>query len=112
MNHIESAKEEFRNAFCKIRICKGCQKKECDYSTSGCPWFIDSLILNEEGQQRTTREQIESFIESALLQTEQRVREEIREKVENTEIRYGKLRGKAMVYLDDVLASITKAGDN
>lgn len=58
---------EFKKKFLKKKICKCCLKEKCDYSTTGCPWYQDNLVLNENGGEVNTAEQMKSHIHTSFI---------------------------------------------
>lgn len=58
----EQWEEEFDKKFCTEQICKGCHNSVCDYSTTGCPWRQSGVLLNKDGGEVDTAEQIKDFI--------------------------------------------------
>jgi hypothetical protein len=69
-------RERFNEQFCNEKVCRTCRNKECDYSTTGCPWYQTTVFLHSENA-----EQIIAFIAqveaTAIAATEARILEGI-----------------------------------
>jgi len=77
----EEIKKEFKEKFCNIKICKCCNKTKCDNSTTGCPWYVDTLILNKDGQSDTVDNIVDWFF-SIRAQDGKDIREDERQTTE------------------------------
>lgn len=62
--------QSFREKFCKTKVCKCCGYEKCDYSTTGCPWYVDGFILDAMGHKLSVAEEIEQWLESAFKEIE------------------------------------------
>jgi len=86
MTNTEKRLKEFREKFLKQKICKTCLREACDYSTTGCPWYQETLTLNKDTKDwEDTGEQMLAFlsasIHQALAEDRERVRGIVNEKV-------------------------------
>ena len=65
----ESTMEErFEKQFCTTKICKGCLRTDCDYSTTGCPWYQNGYFLDEDIKDFSTQENLKKFIRTEINQ--------------------------------------------
>lgn len=58
--------EQFDEKFCNIKICKCCGLRECDHSTTGCPWYEDDLFIDDWGYKVLTKERVKAFIRETI----------------------------------------------
>ena len=68
---IEEEKKEFEARFCNERICKCCLNKECNHSTTGCPWYQNDVFLHTDNAI-----QIKAFLTTAMQRAYEAGREE------------------------------------
>lgn len=66
---IEERIMKFKEKFCKKRVCQCCRKEICDYSTTGCPWYTDTLFIDISGKPyQDTALEIELFLRQSLTE--------------------------------------------
>ena len=79
MNYTTKRLEEFREKFLKQKICKACLLERCDYSTTGCPWYQNTLVLNRDTKEwEDTGKQLKSFIAELIREAVAEERERLR----------------------------------
>lgn len=64
---IEEIEKRFDEKFCKQKICKACGDSPCSHFTTGCPWYVEGIILNPDGGNLNGAEQIKAFFFKEVL---------------------------------------------
>lgn len=68
-DHLRDAVEEFKRLLSKEKVCHGCGREDCDHSTTGCPMYRSTIVVEDTDKDGERTKELATLLHTTLLNT-------------------------------------------